>query len=112
VLRKLVEQGWEWQAHSALQHLDQLQQEHEKTLLRRLDRYAEIVASAALNNEPHTVATYLRELAGDFHTWYNDHKMLVEDRPLRDARVALSQAVRQVIANGLGLLGVSAPEVM
>ena len=112
VLRKLTEQGWEWQAETALQHLGQLQEEHEKALLRRLDHYGEVVASAALNSEPHTIATYLRELAGDFHTWYNAHKMLVEDRALRDARVALSEAVRQVIANGLALLGVSAPEVM
>jgi len=51
-------------------------------------------------------------LAGEFHAWYNGYKMLVEDRDLRDARVALSQATGQVIANGLGLLGVSAPEVM
>ena len=62
--------------------------------------------------EPHGVATYLRERAGEFHTWYNAHKMLVDDQPLRDARVALSEAVRQVIANGLDLLGVSAPEEM
>ena len=54
----------------------------------------------------------LRELAGDFHTWYNAHKTLVDDQPLRDARLALSEAVRQVIANGLDLLGVSAPEQM
>ena len=112
VMRKLVEQGWEWQMENALQHLGQLQEEHEKNLLRRLDRYPEVLATAALNNEPHTVATYLRELAGEFHAWYNGHKMLVEDRDLRDARVALSQATGQVIANGLGLLGVSAPEVM
>jgi len=112
VMRKLVEQGWEWQMENALQHLGQLQEEHEKNLLRRLDRYPEVLATAALNNEPHTVATYLRELAGEFHAWYNGHKMLVEDRNLRDARVALSQATGQVIANGLGLLGVSAPEVM
>jgi len=112
VMRKLAEQGWEWQAEAALHHLDRLVEEHEKALLRRLDRYPEIVANAALNSEPHTVATYLRELAGDFHTWYNAHKMLVEDQPLRDARLALSGAVKQVIANGLGLLGVSAPEAM
>ena len=86
--------------------------EHEKALLRRLDRYPEVVAAAATNCEPHTVATYLRELAGEFHTWYNAHKMLVEEQALRDARVALSEAVRQVIANGLDLLGVSAPEAM
>ena len=54
----------------------------------------------------------MSELAGDFHTWYNAHKMLVEDRTLRDARVALCQAVGQVMANGLDLLGVSAPEAM
>ena len=111
-MRKLAEQGWEWQADTACAHLDQLGEEHEKALLRRLDRYCEVVASAAENCEPHTVANYLRELAGDFHTWYNAHKMLVEERELRDARVALSEAVRQVIANGLDLLGVSAPQSM
>ena len=112
IMRKLAEQDREWQAETALQHLERLEEDHEKALLRSLDRYPEIVASAALNNEPHTVATYLRELSGDFHTWYNAHKTLVDDQPLRDARLALSAAVRQVIANGLGLLGVSAPEVM
>jgi arginyl-tRNA synthetase len=112
VMRKLVEQGWQWQADTALEQLDQLREEHEKDVLRRLDQYPEVVATAALNNEPHTVATYLRELAGDFHTWYNAEKILVDEPEVRDARVALSQAVRQVIANGLDLLGVSAPEVM
>ncbi|RLA49188.1 MAG: arginine--tRNA ligase [Gammaproteobacteria bacterium] len=112
IMRKLVEQGWEWHAKAALQHLDQLVEEQEKALLRRLDHYPEVVASAAINSEPHTVAAYLRELAGDFHAWYNAHKTLVEDQHLRDARLALSEAVRQVIANGLALLGVSAPEAM
>jgi arginyl-tRNA synthetase len=112
IMRKLAQQGWEWRAETAVQHLDQLVQEQEKALLRRLDHYPEVVASAAINSEPHTVATYLRELAGDFHTWYNAHKTLVEDQPLRDARLALSEAVRQVIYNGLALLGVSAPEAM
>jgi arginyl-tRNA synthetase len=112
VMRKLAEQGWQWQRESGLEQLAELGEEHEKALLRRLDRYPEIVANAAANREPHNVATYLRELAGEFHTWYNAHKMLVEDQPLRDARLALSEAVRQVIANGLDLLGVSAPESM
>ena len=74
--------------------------------------YPELVANAAEKCEPHTVATYLRELSADFHTWYNAHKMLVEEQALRDARLALSAAVRQVIANGLHLLGVSAPDSM
>ena len=112
VMRKLAEQGWDWNAQAALAHLDELTEEHEKALLRQLDRYPEIVASAAAASEPHVVATYLRELAGDFHTWYNAHKVLVDEPALRNARIALCEAVRQVIANGLDLLGVSAPETM
>ena len=112
VMRRLAEQGWTWEAEAGLQTLEKLVEEHEQALLRRLDRYPETVASAAENSEPHVVATYLRELAGDFHAWYNAHKMLVEDPGLRNARLALSEAVRQVIGNGLDLLGVSAPEAM
>lgn len=112
ILRKLEEQGDSWEMASGLQQLDHLREEHEKALLQRLDRYPEVVEHAALNSEPHVVANYLRELAGDFHAWYNAHKTLVEDKPLRDARLALSAAVRQVIANGLDLLGVSAPQSM
>lgn len=112
MMRKLAENGWEWEPESALSHLDRLTEAQEATLLRRLDQYPEIVANAAANSEPHTVATYLRDLAGEFHTYYNAHKALVDDQPLRDARLALSQAVRQVLANGLDLLGLSAPESM
>ena len=111
-MRKLAEQGHSFVPEQALEHLDQLGEEHEKALLRRLDRYPEVVAGAAESSEPHAVANYLRELAADFHAWYNAHKTLVDDQPLRDARLALSAAVRQVIANGLDLLGVSAPETM
>jgi arginyl-tRNA synthetase len=112
VMRKLADNDWTWDTATALEHLDLLVEEHEAALLRRLDRYPEVVANAAANSEPHNIATYLRELASDFHTYYNAHKMLVDDQPLRDARLALSQAVRQVVANGLGLLGLSAPETM
>lgn len=112
MLRKLAEQGWDWQPGRGLQSLDRLTEEHEKALLKRLDQYPEVVVSAARACEPHSVANYLRELAGEFHTWYNAHKVLVEDQALRDARLALSEAVRQVIANGLDLLGVSAPDSM
>jgi arginyl-tRNA synthetase len=112
VMRKLSEHGWSWTPEAGLADLAELNEEHEKALLRQLDRYPEIVANAAASTEPHAVATYLRELAGDFHTCYNAHKMLVEESALRNARVALCEAVRQVIANGLDLLGVSAPESM
>jgi arginyl-tRNA synthetase len=58
------------------------------------------------------VATYLRELAGAFHSYYNATAILVPEEELRNARLGLCLAVRQVLANGLGLLGVSAPEAM
>ncbi|MEP5763965.1 MAG: arginine--tRNA ligase [Halieaceae bacterium] len=109
---KLAEQGLSFDATAATQQLGRLGEEQEKALLKRLDQYPEIVAQAAQKSEPHNLANYLRELAGDFHSWYNAHKVLVEDAELRDARLALSAAVGQVIANGLDLLGVSAPESM
>jgi arginyl-tRNA synthetase len=68
--------------------------------------------AAAINHEPHQVAYYLRELANDFHTYYNAHPFLVEEDRLRDARLCLINAVAQVIRNGLALIGVSAPESM
>ena len=112
VMRKLEEQGLHWSPEAALAQLELLAEDNETTLLRRLDRYPELVSAAAGKLEPHSIASYLRELAADFHAWYNAHKMLVGDSSLRDARLGLSQAVRQVIANGLALLGVSAPESM
>ncbi len=77
-----------------------------------LSRYPEVISLAARNRAPHTLAHYLRDLANDFHTYYNAHTFLVEDQDLRDSRIALIVAVRQVIANGLAILGVSAPESM
>ena len=77
-----------------------------------LSRYPEIIDSAAVNLEPQLIAQYLRELAYALHNWYNAHQFIVDDADLRDARIALAMATRQVIANGLDLLGVSAPERM
>ena len=93
-------------------HLMQLTEPHEEALLIALSRYPEIVEMAALDHEPHQLAHYLRELANAFHTYYNEHRVLVDDDALRDARLNLSLATGQVIRNGLALLGVSAPEVM
>ncbi len=112
VMRKLDEQGYSWSADSGCDSLEKLEEESERALLRRLERFPELVEVAAEKSEPHSIANYLRELAGEFHSWYNAHKMLVEDESVRNARLALSAAVRQVIANGLGILGVSAPESM
>jgi arginyl-tRNA synthetase len=92
--------------------LDRLTEPHEIALLKTLARWPEAVEDAALSEEPHQLTHYLRELANDFHTYYNAHQFLVDDAELRDARVQLILAVRQVLRNGLNLLGVSAPERM
>ena len=81
-------------------------------LLRRLAEYPEMLTTAATELSPHAVAFYLRDLAGDFHTFYNADRVLVDDVNLKLARLALLSASRQVIENGLALLGVSAPRKM
>jgi arginyl-tRNA synthetase len=108
----MEEKGLSYDRHNGLGNLALLGESHEQALLRNLSRYPEVVEVAALNHEPHQLAHYLRELANDFHTYYNAHQFLVDDGALRDARLTLIQAARQVLANGLGLLGVSAPESM
>jgi arginyl-tRNA synthetase len=84
----------------------------ELALAQRLGEFPEMLAEAAREFAPHTVAFYLRELAGEFHSYYNAERILVADENLRLARLALILAVRQVLQNGLALLGVSAPEKM
>lgn len=84
----------------------------ERRLAMMLWRYPEIVQHAALAREPHLVPQYLRELATEFHAYYNSHKILVEDAALRAARWYLAAGVRQVLANGLDLLGIAAPHEM
>ena len=92
--------------------LESLSGEREAALMQRLGEFSEVVASAARELAPHAVAFYLRSLAGEFHSYYNAERILVEDEATRMARLALCAAVRQVLANGLSLLGVSAPERM
>ena len=112
VMNKLAEAGHSWDHDTAMQQLSRLDQSAESELIKQLSRYPEVLASAADQLEPHALAQYLKELAGQFHAWYNGHKVIVDDQPLRDARIALCKATGQVIANGLELLGVSAPESM
>ncbi|MBK5969618.1 MULTISPECIES: arginine--tRNA ligase [Thiorhodovibrio] len=95
-----------------ISQLARLTEPHEQSLLRTLSRYPEVVLAAALESEPHQLTHYLRELATDFHAYYNAHQFIVEDADLREARGALILAIRQVLRNGLGLIGVSAPEAM
>jgi arginyl-tRNA synthetase len=92
--------------------LELLTEDHEKAIMNQLSRYHEVIESAASNHEPHQIAYYLRELANALHTYYNTHQFLIDDEGLRNARLVLIQATRQVLASGLDLLGVSAPENM
>ncbi|NCU84540.1 MAG: arginine--tRNA ligase, partial [Betaproteobacteria bacterium] len=92
--------------------LGPLTSEHERAVINRLEAFPQMVADAAADLAPHSVAFYLKDLAADFHSWYNASQFLVDDAALREARLALAAATRQVIANGLALLGVSAPERM
>lgn len=112
MFRKLQEQGLQWSAEGGTGSLQALTEDAEKALLKRLAAYPDTVQTAAQQFAPHNIANYLRELAGEFHSWYNSHKVLVEDEAIRNARLALSAAVQQVLANGLDILGVSAPEAM
>ncbi len=85
---------------------------HETALMQRLSEYPEVVANAATELAPHTIANYLKELASDLHSYYNEYKFLIEDEQLKLARLSLICATQQVLKNGLDLLGVSAPEKM
>jgi len=89
-----------------------LESEYEKTLLQRLIDYPQVIESAAEDLAPHLIAFYLKDLAADFHSYYNASRFLVEDEGVKLARLALIAAVAQVMRNGLTLLGVSAPEKM
>jgi arginyl-tRNA synthetase len=77
-----------------------------------LSRYPEVIELAANNRAPQHLVHYLRDLANDFHTYYNAHVFIVDDAGVRDARLALCAATKTVIANGLTILGVSAPDSM
>ena len=89
-----------------------LHNERELALCARLGSFPELVQNAAADHAPHQIAFYLKDLAAEFHSWYNAERMLVEDAALKLARLALAKAVRQVLASGLALLGVSAPQSM
>jgi arginyl-tRNA synthetase len=112
VFRQLAEKGLVFTPGFAAGSLALLDDPHEKALIRRLTSFPELLETAARDLEPHQVAHYLREVAGEFHTYYNATKFLVEDASLRDARLNLVEAARQVLENGLTLLGVTAPDTM
>ena len=98
--------------HLGMENLDLLFEEHETILITTLSKYPETLERAALQYEPHQLIQYLRELANNFHTYYNAHQFLVDDTKLRNARLNLICATKQVLTNGLSLLNINAPESM
>ena len=110
VFGKLTEAGLAHDADNA--DLDRLVEPQERALMKQLSRYAEVLEIAANNRAPQTLVHYLRDLANDFHTLYNAHQFILDDAALRDARLMLCNATKTVIANGLDILGVSAPDRM
>ena len=112
VYRQLGEKSLQWDKENGREQLGLLAENKEKALMTSLSRYPEVIELSANNRAPQHLVHYLRDLANDFHTYYNAHAFIVEDAALRDARLYLIAATRVVIANGLGILGVSAPEKM
>jgi arginyl-tRNA synthetase len=112
VFRQLAERGLSFDADNGRNQPLDLDDRATAELLAALSRWPEVVAAAGTQLEPHLVAAYLLELAQCFQSYYNEHQFLVDDANLRDARLTLAAATRQVLANGLALLGVNAPETM
>ena len=112
VLRQLAEKNMSHDIAAGNKNLELLTESHETDITIQLAKYPEVVEKAAINAEPHLLAHYLRELANQFHTYYNAHQFIVENDDIRNARLNLISAASQVIHNGLHLLGVSAPESM
>jgi len=112
VFRQASEKGVNTNLSDGNTNLELLGESHEQSLMKTLSRYPEVLQNAALNSEPHQLTHYLRELANELHSYYNAHQFLVEDSNLTDARLKLITATRQVLLNGLKLIGISAPEKM
>jgi len=112
VFVKLAENSLTWDEKNGIEMMSALICQQEKALMTALSRYPEVIDLAASNRAPQHLVHYLRDLAADFHSWYNANKFIDDPDEVRDARLALCAATKIVIANGLAILGVSAPEKM
>jgi len=113
LFRKLEEHGYQYNAEIGLVATDLLNEEHETDLIRSLSQYPEMIEAAGRNRSVQAVANYLRELAQQMHSYYNAHRIVqIEDENMRNARLNLCEATRTVLADGLAILGSSAPEAM
>lgn len=112
VFRQLEEKSLQYDQAAGANNFALLNESHEKSLLTTLSRFGEIIELAATNRAPQHLVHYLRDLANEFHTYYNAHTFIADDAGLRNARLSLIHATRTVIASGLAILGVSAPDKM
>ncbi len=112
IFQKANDSGIEWNQANGNDNLSALVAPQEKALMTSMSRYPEIIELAAKNRAPQTIVHYLRDLVSDFHSSYSANKVLVDEADIRDARLTLYAAVKIVVANGLAILGVSAPEEM
>jgi arginyl-tRNA synthetase len=112
VFRQLQENNLEYSQANGLNNLERLIETHETALIKTLGRFPDLIKNTAQVAEPHQLTYYLRELANEFHSYYNAHQFLVNDTNLRDARLALISACGQVLRNALLIIGVSAPASM
>ena len=112
VFRQLEEKSLKYDQATGIENFALLEEMHEKSLISTLSRFPEVIELAANNRAPQHLVHHLRDLANEFHTYYNAHTFIVDDDALRNARLALITATRTVIASGLTIIGVSAPESM
>jgi arginyl-tRNA synthetase len=112
VFRQLADKSLAYDQANGIASLGLLKETHEKALMTSLSRYPEIIELAANNRAPQHLVHYLRDLANELHSYYNAHQFIVDEGALRDARLALISATRTVIASGLAIIGVSAPDSM
>jgi arginyl-tRNA synthetase len=112
VFRQLAEKSYVHGTENGQSSFSALVEPQEKALMTTLSRYPEVIMLAASNRAPQHLVHYLRDLANDFHSYYNAHAFIVDDAGIRDARLSLISATRIVIASGLDILGVTAPEKM
>ena len=112
VFDKLKENGKSYKESVALESLDQLTSDQEVEIQQLLSQFPDVIKRSAENYEPHLICYYLRNLAGTFHSYYNNERILVEEENVLQAKLILISAVRQVLFNGLKILSISAPESM
>ncbi len=112
VFRQLIEKEYADDNEQGLNYLEKLNSQNEQDLLKKIAGFSDVINKAATDLAPHQIVHYCRELAQEFHSFYNAHKVVIDDAELRAARVSLIAAVKQVLKTGLNLLGVSAPEKM